>query len=120
MRAELVDRYGPIPEQVERLFAVAALRTRARAVGLTDITAQGRYVRFAPVELPESAQLRLKRLYPGTVLKPAIRTILVPFPRTAKVGGKPLHDAALLVWAGELIEAVLSGSVAAAAQVATT
>ncbi|QDB78324.1 transcription-repair coupling factor [Georgenia wutianyii] len=120
IRAELTDRYGPVPEQVERLFAVAALRTRARAVGLTDITAQGRYVRFAPVELPESAQLRLKRLYPGTVLKPAIRTILVPFPTTAKVGGKPLHDAALLVWAGELIDAVLSGSVAAAAQVATS
>ena len=120
VRAELVDRYGPVPEQVERLFAVAALRTRARAVGLTDITAQGKYVRFAPVDLPESAQLRLKRLYPGTVLKPAIRTILVPFPRTAKVGGKPLHDAALLVWAGDLIEAVLSGAVAAAAQVATT
>ncbi len=120
VRAELADRYGPVPEQVERLFAVAALRSRARAVGLTDLTAQGRYVRFAPVELPESAQLRLKRLYPGTVLKPAIRTILVPFPTTAKVGGKPLHDAALLVWAGELIEAVLTGSVAAAAQVAAT
>lgn len=119
VRTELADRYGPVPEQVERLFAVAALRMRARAVGLSDITAQGKYVRFAPVELPESAQLRLKRLYPGTVLKPAVRTILVPFPMTAKVAGKPLHDAALLVWAGELIEAVLTSSVAAAAQVAT-
>ena len=117
VRVELTDRYGPVPEQVERLFAVAALRTRARAVGLTDITAQGKYVRFAPVELPESAQLRLKRLYPGTVLKPAIRTILVPFPTTAKVAGKPLHDAALLLWAGDLIDAVLTGSVAAAAKV---
>ncbi|MBD8062540.1 transcription-repair coupling factor [Oceanitalea stevensii] len=120
VRTELADRYGPVPEQVERLFAVAALRTRARAVGLSDITAQGKYVRFAPVELPESAQLRLKRLYPGTVLKPAVRTILVPFPMTAKVAGKPLHDAALLVWAGELVEAVLTSSVAAAAQVATS
>ncbi|WP_454084561.1 transcription-repair coupling factor [Georgenia sp. Marseille-Q6866] len=120
VRTELADRYGPVPEQIERLFAVAALRMRARAVGLSDITAQGKYVRFAPVELPESAQLRLKRLYPGTVLKPAVRTILVPFPMTAKVAGKPLHDAALLVWAGELIEAVLTSSVAAAAQVATS
>ena len=119
VRAELTDRYGAVPESVERLFAVATLRSRARAVGLTDITAQGRYVRFAPVELPESAQLRLKRLYPGTVLKPAIRTILVPFPTTAKVAGKPLHDAALLVWVGDLIDAVLVGSVAAAAGVAT-
>src|SRR5690606_16446816 len=90
IREELTDRYGPVPEPVERLFAVARLRTQARAVGLTDITAQGRYVRFAPVELPESAQLRLKRLYPGTVLKPAVRTALVPYPTTAKVAGKPL------------------------------
>ncbi|WP_324650676.1 transcription-repair coupling factor [Georgenia sp. H159] len=120
VRSELTDRYGPVPEQVERLFAVAALRTRARAVGLTDVTAQGRYVRFAPVDLPESAQLRLKRLYPGTVLKPAIRTVLVPFPTTAKVGGRPLNDAALLGWAGDLIAAVLTGSVAVAAEVATS
>src|SRR5690606_11585549 len=120
VRADLTDRYGPVPEPVERLFAAAAPRPPARAAGLPAITAQGRYVRFAPVELPESGQLRLRRLHPGTVLKPAIRTVLVPFPTTAKVGGKALHDAALLVWAGELIEAVLSGSVAAAAQVATS
>ncbi|MEE6281335.1 transcription-repair coupling factor [Georgenia sp. MJ170] len=120
VRAELTDRYGAVPEPVERLFAVAALRSRARAVGLTDITAQGKYMRFAPVDLPESAQLRLKRLYPGTVLKPAIRTVLVPFPMTAKVAGKPLHDAALLVWVGDLIDAVLLGSVTAAAGVATS
>ena len=93
------------------------LRARARAVGLTDITGQGRYVRFAPVELPESGQLRLKRLYPGTVLKPAIRTILVPFPTTAKVAGKPLQDSALLAWVSDLIDAVLTGSVATAAKV---
>ncbi|KAE8764875.1 transcription-repair coupling factor [Georgenia thermotolerans] len=117
IREELVDRYGPVPEPVERLFAVAALRDKAREVGLSDITAQGKYVRFAPVELPESAQLRLKRLYPGTVLKPAVRTILVPYPMTARLGGKPLKDVALLEWVGQVIDAVLKDSVAAAATV---
>ncbi|HEY5518595.1 MAG TPA: transcription-repair coupling factor, partial [Cellulomonas sp.] len=62
VRSELVDRYGPIPEQLENLFAVADFRNAARAVGLADVTAQGKVVRFAPVDLPESAQLRLKRL----------------------------------------------------------
>ncbi|MFC7404898.1 transcription-repair coupling factor [Georgenia alba] len=117
LREELTDRYGPVPEPVERLFAVAALREKAREVGLTEITGQGRYVRFAPVELPESAQLRLKRLYPQTVLKPAVRAILVPFPMTAKLGGKPLKDAELLGWVDELIDAVLTSSVSAAAAV---
>ncbi|MFB9954716.1 transcription-repair coupling factor [Cellulomonas denverensis] len=118
--AELVDRYGPIPEPVANLFAVARFRLHARRAGLTDITAQGKFVRFAPVELPESAQLRLKRLYPGTVLKPALRTILVPFPMTARIGGKPLHGEAILTWVRELIDAVILGDVAAAASVGTT
>ena len=120
VREELVDRYGPVPEQVERLFAVASLRIKARAAGLVDITGQGKYIRFAPVELAESAQLRLKRLYPGTVHKPAIRTVLVPAPTTSRVGGTALRDEALLDWVSQLIDAVLARetSVAAAAGVA--
>src|SRR5690606_19954480 len=107
VRAELTDRYGAPPEPVENLLAVAGLRNLAREVGLTDVTVQGRYVRFAPVELPESAALRLTRLYPGTVLKPAVRTALVPFPTTARVGGRPLAGREVLAWAAELVEQVL-------------
>ena len=117
VRAELVDRYGAVPTAVAQLFDVAGFRNTVREVGLADVTAQGRYVRFAPVDLPESAQLRLKRLYPGTVLKPAIRTILVPFPTTARVGGTPLHGEAVLAWAQQLVDAVIRGSVAVAAEV---
>ncbi|MFI2753395.1 transcription-repair coupling factor [Cellulomonas sp. P22] len=119
VRAELVDRYGPLPEAVANLFEVADFRTHARAAGLADVTAQGKFVRFAPVELPESAQLRLKRLYPGTVLKPTVRTILVPFPTTARIGGRPLHGAEVLAWARQLIDAVVLGDVSAASAVGT-
>jgi len=119
VRAELVDRYGPIPEPVLNLFAVADFRNAARAVGLADVTAQGKFVRFAPVELAESAQLRVARLYPGTVLKPALRTILVPFPTTARIGGRPLHGAEVLAWARQLIDAVVRGEVGAAAGAST-
>uniref|UniRef100_UPI0013574012 transcription-repair coupling factor n=1 Tax=Cellulomonas citrea TaxID=1909423 RepID=UPI0013574012 len=118
-RAELVDRYGPVPPPVENLFEVAGFRLHARRAGLTDVTAQGKFVRFAPVELAESAQLRLKRLYPGVVLKPAVRTVLVPFPTTARIGGKPLHGGDVLRWARQLIDAVLLGDVSAAAAVGT-
>ena len=117
VRAELTDRYGPVPEPVENLFAVADFRNSARAVGLADVTAQGRFVRFAPVDLPESAQLRLKRLYPGTVFKPALRTILVPFPTTARIGGRPLHGGEVLAWARQLVDAVVRGDVGVAATV---
>ena len=104
---------------MDALFEVARFRQLARSVGLTDVTAQGKFVRFAPVDLPESAQLRLKRLYPGSVLKPAVRTVLVPFPTTARIGGTPLGGAALLTWARQLVDAVLRGDVSAAATAAT-
>ena len=113
---ELVDRYGAPPEAVETLLEVARLRTIAREAGLRDVAAQGQTIRFAPVaELRESQQLRLNRLYPGTIIKPATRTILVPVPKTARVGGKPLRDGAILEWSGQLIKAVLLDDVAAAA-----
>ena len=114
IRAELTDRYGTVPEPVERLFAVSAVRAHAREVGIAEISAQGKYVRLSPVELPESAQLRLKRLYPGTILKPAIRAILVPAPTTAKVGGQPLTDAALLEWLEALLNVTTPLAVGAA------
>jgi transcription-repair coupling factor (superfamily II helicase) len=119
IRAELVDRYGKLPDVTEALFEVAEFRNHARRAGLTDVTAQGKHIRFAPVDLPESAQMRLKRLYPGTILKPAIRAVLVPYPTTARIGGKPLRGAALLAWARQLIDAVVLGDVATAATVGT-
>ncbi|MCL3861300.1 transcription-repair coupling factor [Actinotalea sp. K2] len=103
VREELVDRYGPLPVQVENLFEVAAFRNLAREAGLTDVTAQGKFVRLAPVDLAESAQLRIKRLYPGSVLKPAVRTVLIPYPTTARIGGRPLAGGELLAWARELV-----------------
>lgn len=119
VRAELVDRYGNPPEMVQALFDVADFRNHARRAGLADVTAQGKYVRFAPVELAESAQLRLRRLYPGTVLKPAIRAVLVPFPMTSRLGGRPLRGAEILTWARQLIDAVILGDVSAAASAGT-
>jgi transcription-repair coupling factor (superfamily II helicase) len=119
IRAELVDRYGEPPTPVENLLDVARLRVRARGAGLTDITLQGKSVRFAPVELRESQQLRLTRLYPGATVRPTLRAIMVPVPTTSRVGGRPLRDGDVLRWARELVDAVLEGSVAAAAGVAT-
>ncbi|NNM46669.1 transcription-repair coupling factor [Knoellia sp. DB2414S] len=117
--AELQDRYGTPPEPVQHLIEVARLRTVARAAGVADISVQGNFVRFGPVDLPESAQLRLQRLYPRSLVKDATHTILVPKPTTARVGGKPLRDTAVLQWASDLIRAVLLGSVSDAARVGT-
>ncbi|MEW9519222.1 transcription-repair coupling factor [Streptomyces tubercidicus] len=107
VREELVDRYGKLPEPVENLLLVAGLRMLARACGVSDITLQGANIRFGPVELRESQELRLKRLYPRTVLKPAAQQVLVPRPTTARVGGKPVVGRELLAWTGEFLTGVL-------------
>jgi len=125
VRDELTDRYGPPPQPVLNLLAVARLRAQARRAGLTDIALQGNHVRFSPVELPESREVRVQRLYPKTLLKPAVRTMLVPVPKAdgaragsgraaparsaVSLGAPPLRDQELLAWCEELIEAVLGG-----------
>jgi transcription-repair coupling factor (superfamily II helicase) len=117
IEAELQDRYGTPPEPVRNLFEVARLRTVARKADVGNISVQGNFVRFGPLQLPESKQLRLQRLYPGSLVKEAVRTILVPRPMTARVAGQPMRDTAVLRWASDLIEVVLLDSVADAARV---
>jgi transcription-repair coupling factor (superfamily II helicase) len=114
VREELVDRYGALPTPVETLLEVASLRVLAREAGLTDITMAGRNVRLLPVDLPESRQLRLQRLHPGSLVKPAVRTILVPRPMTARVGGEPLRDVELLAWCRDLVRSIVLDAAPAA------
>ena len=116
--AELVDRYGEPGQPVRTLLEVARLRLRARGVGLAEIVGQGNYVRFGPVNLhsepgqdaqtrgaalPDSRQLRLKRLYPGSVIKPTAAFVLVPRPRAGGVGSDALRDTDLLAWCARVI-----------------
>ncbi|MFD7339943.1 transcription-repair coupling factor [Streptomyces violascens] len=107
VREELTDRYGKLPEPVENLLLVAGLRMLARACGVGEIVLQGANIRFAPVELRESQELRLKRLYPRTVIKAPTRQILVPRPTAGKIGGKPVVGRELLAWTGEFLTTIL-------------
>ena len=106
---ELTDRYGPVPEATARLAALARLRALAAELGVREIVAQGKSVRFAPVDLPESARMKVTRLYPGTVLKPATRTIVVPAPGTNRMGGAALSGEEVVRWAEVLLRAVVQG-----------
>jgi transcription-repair coupling factor (superfamily II helicase) len=110
---EMRDRYGEPPEPVANLVAVARFRLLARAYGLTDISLQGRHVRFAPLALPDSKQLRLKRYHPDAVYKAATEQVSVPRPTTRRVGGEALRDTALLDWCAQLLRDVLGDPVPA-------
>jgi len=114
--AEMTDRYGEPPEQVANLIAVARFRQVARAYGLTDVSVQGKHLRFSPLPLPDSKQLRLKRYHPDAVYKHANDQVSVPRPATRRLGGEPLRDQTLLQWCAQLLKDVL-GEVPAKAAV---
>jgi transcription-repair coupling factor (superfamily II helicase) len=98
--AEVTDRYGEPPAQVANLVAVARLRLLAREYGLTEISLQGKHIRFSPLELPDSKQLRLKRYHPDAVYKTATNQVSVPH--------KPnLRDRQLLEWCAQLLKDVI-------------
>ncbi len=54
--------------------------------------------------------MRLKRMYQGAQIK-AIpgtdrRMVLIPKPKTDRIGGKDLVDEAILAWAREVLDAI--------------
>ncbi|WFF08576.1 transcription-repair coupling factor [Micromonospora sp. WMMD1076] len=105
--AEMTDRYGEPPAPVQNLVAVARFRLLARRYGLTDVSMQGKHIRFGPLPLPDSKQMRLKRYHPDSVYKQALDQVSVPRPSTRRIGGEPLRDQALLEWCGQLLADVL-------------
>ena len=107
VRDELVDRFGPIPPPVENLLAVARFKVLCRRYGVTEVSLQGNSIRFSPLDLPESAQLRLKRLYDRSLYKQAVGTVSVPRPRTGGMGSEPIRDVTLLQWCAKVLEQVV-------------
>ncbi|HEX3815039.1 MAG TPA: transcription-repair coupling factor [Mycobacteriales bacterium] len=110
---ELDDRYGTPTLPVSNLLAVARFRAHARAHGITEISMQGRSIRFAPMQLRESQELRLQRLYPKSLYKNTVSTVSVPRPLTGGMGSEPVRDVALLDWCRTLLDDVLGAPVAA-------
>ncbi|MDO4910610.1 MAG: transcription-repair coupling factor [Corynebacterium sp.] len=101
---EMEDRYGPIPEEVERLLSIARLRLAARAAGITDIGMQGTRIKVHPVELLDSQQVRLKRLFPGATYRAAAKAIQLSVPKAGKkLTDPPMRDVDLVQWMADFL-----------------
>ena len=84
---ELTDRYGALPEPAQRLVAVARLRLLCRDAGITEVSAPSEAtIRLSPITLLDSAQVRLKRMYPAANYRATTSTVQVPIPRAGGVG----------------------------------
>ncbi len=106
---ELADRYGTLPIPVETLVSIARLRVNLQAVGITEVIATSTSVKFSPVDLPDSRTLRLNRLYPGSVIKPATRTIVVPRTKGSLIGvAEKASDVDLVEWVSTWVATVVA------------
>ncbi|OSC41002.1 transcription-repair coupling factor [Mycobacterium decipiens] len=104
---ELTDRYGALPEPARRLVAVARLRLLCRGSGITEVAAaSAATVRLAPLTLPDSAQVRLTRMYPGARYRATTATVQVPIPRAGGVGAPRIRDVELVQMVADLVTAL--------------
>jgi transcription-repair coupling factor (superfamily II helicase) len=82
VRAELVDRFGPLPEPAERLLTLTALKAAMRRWRLHEAVITPRdQLRLSPVDLRDSQLVRLERLHPSARLKRDQGVLLIPLPR---------------------------------------
>ncbi|MEV5834019.1 transcription-repair coupling factor [Nocardia sp. NPDC052112] len=101
---ELVDRYGPLPVEVGRLVSVAKLRLLAREYDVTEIAVTGTTLKVSPMSLPDSKQMRLKRLYPSAGYRAASGVVQLPLPRVQdSVGADRVRDLVLLQFVADLL-----------------
>jgi len=107
---ELTDRYGQPPEQVANLVAVSRLRRQAQKSGLGEVVTMGSNLRLAPADLPDSIQVRMRRMYPDAKYFAQAAAVSIPLP---VVDGKVLEDAALIDWTKSVLTALFPAPVVA-------
>ncbi|WP_062995487.1 transcription-repair coupling factor [Nocardia mikamii] len=104
---ELVDRYGPLPVEVGRLVSVAKLRLLCREYGIQEVGVTGTTLKVSPLQLPDSKQMRLKRLYPSASYRPTTGIVQLPLPRVEdSVGAARVRDVRLLQFVADLLLAL--------------
>ena len=108
---ELIDRFGPMPDSVIALVQVAVLRASARKLGIHEMIQQGKNLRISPIKLPESKQLKMQRIYPGSMYKGASNVALVALPATewSPLGERSnLRDTSVIAWATSVLQELLN------------
>ena len=112
VRAELVDRYGPIPPSVENLLAVARFKVLCRRYGVTEVSLQGNVgAVHARSSWPSRRSCGCSGCTTRRTTSRRSSTMSVPRPKgvvkpdgtfaEAKFGGEPLRDVALLDWCAD-------------------
>lgn len=104
LRDELLDRFGEPPEAFSILCDVARLRFKARDLGITQISSQGKSVRVIGLDPKESLWMRLQRIYRGVKYRPLTHTLIIPSPFESLLGTSAMSEREILDWVRQLLE----------------
>jgi transcription-repair coupling factor (superfamily II helicase) len=102
--AELEDRYGKAPQQVNNLIEVTELRQIANRVGLKDVNLLTTVARLQPVQLTESQQVQLSRQYQGLKYLQSANSLQLPIPKSAD--GDVVSGQELISFAREVFDVI--------------
>lgn len=101
---ELRDRYGEPPEQIHMLAVLTRLRLLCRDLKVYDVVAAGTKINFSPIDLAESGQVRLKRLYSAAAYRATTKIVQVPAPkRGSGMRAVPLRGVELVQWCSDVL-----------------
>ena len=107
IKEELLDRFGELPLEAQALLDVAQLRALAKSFSIAEVVSTGKFLRLSPLYLPESRQLKLARMYPGSLYKSATNTVMVAIPRSAAWSpsqpAPEIGDTSLLAWTTQVL-----------------
>jgi transcription-repair coupling factor (superfamily II helicase) len=104
IKGELIDRFGDLPESALQLLEIANLRITAKRLGISDLALQGRHLKVAPFALSESQQLRIERIYPGSIIKSVTNTLVArPAVAAWSKESSEIGDTSVLDWVSEVI-----------------
>ena len=96
---EFRDRYGEPPAQVANLAVLSRLRLVCRDLGVSEVVATGSRISFSPIDLQDSGQVRLKRLFPGATYRATTKVVVIPAPKEgAGMRAVALRDVPLAQW----------------------
>ncbi|HEY7968256.1 MAG TPA: transcription-repair coupling factor [Solirubrobacteraceae bacterium] len=77
LREELADRFGPPPEPVENLLAIARARIRLGAAGARAVGVRGGRLSVSPIELDSAAVRDLRERLPGAIYESGRSQVVV-------------------------------------------
>jgi transcription-repair coupling factor (superfamily II helicase) len=125
LRAEWLDRFGPLPPAAEALLELARLKACCVRHGVAEVTVArarpGQYpspdgrrpwvLRASPVELGASGEVRLRRLAPAASYKRDARQLVAPLPTGERWGWAeaPSPEGRLAALVRQLLEALFEG-----------